>query len=138
MPLSKIIVGVGINLVVPFLGVVAFILFCQWMWKTRIQSPPFFSYFILFSIFGGWLMILLTGLFWEMSGMVSLAFIYLILIAPFATAVVAWCLRRRRTLSGFHRSAFITSIGYSILIPAIILILLLAHAMGLTGGFTSE
>ena len=138
MSLSKIIVGIGINLVVPFLGVVAFILFCGRMWKTKIQSPPFFPYFILFSVFGGWLMILLTALFWEMSGMVSLAFIYLILIAPFATAVVAWCLRRRRALSSFHRGAFIISIGYSILIPGIILILLLAHAMGLTGGFTSE
>ena len=138
MPLSKIIVGVGINLVVPFLGVVAFILFCQWMWKTRIQSPPFFSYFILFSIFGGWLVVLLTALFWESSGMAALGLFYLVLIAPFATAVVAWCLRRRRALSSFHRSAFIICIGYSILIPAIILILLLAYAMGLTGGFTSE
>jgi hypothetical protein len=118
MPLSKIIAEVGVNLVTPFLGVVAFVLLCRWMWRARIESPPFLSWFILFATFGGWLMILLTALFWEWSGMASLGFFYLVLVAPFVTAALAWSLHRRRALSGFHRSAFVASISYSGLVLA--------------------
>jgi len=113
MPLSKVIAAVGVNLVTPFFGVMAFALLCRWMWRARIQSPPFLSWFILFATFGGWLMVLLTAFFWEWSGMASLGVFYLALVAPFVTAALAWSLHRRRTLSSFHRSAFIASIGYS-------------------------
>ncbi len=66
-------------------------------------------------------MIFLTALFWEWSGMASLGFFYLVLVAPFVTAALAWSLHRRRALSGFHRSAFVASVGYSSLMLATIL-----------------
>jgi hypothetical protein len=113
MPLSKVIAAVGVNLVVPFLGVTAFVLLCRWMWRAQIESPPFFSFFILFATFGGWLMVLLTALFWEWSGMASLGVCFLAFVAPFVTAVLAWSLRQRRALSAFHKSAFYLSVGYS-------------------------
>jgi hypothetical protein len=113
MPFSKVITAIGVNLVVPFLGVIAFAFLCRWMLRAQIKSPPFFSYFILFATFGGWLMVLLTALFWEWSGMASLGVFYLAFAAPFLTAVLAWSLRLRRTLSTFHRSAFYLSLGYS-------------------------
>ena len=113
MPLSKVIAAVGGNLVVPLLGVVVFGLLCRWMCRARVPSPPFLSYFILFATFGGWLVVLLTALFWEWSGMASLGVFFLALVTPFVTAALAWSLRRRRALSSFHRSAFIASIGYS-------------------------
>jgi hypothetical protein len=50
MTFSKIIAAVGVNLVAPFLGVVAFALFYRWMWRARIQSPPFFSWFVLWLV----------------------------------------------------------------------------------------
>jgi hypothetical protein len=121
MSLSKIITGIGVNFVVPLLGVIVFVLLCRWMWRAQVQSPPFLSYFILFATFGGWLMILLTALFWEWSGMASLGFFYLVLVAPFVTAALAWSLRRRRTLSVFHQSAFVASVGYSSLVLVAIL-----------------
>jgi hypothetical protein len=83
------------------------------MRRAQIPSPPFFSYFVLFATVGGWLLVLLTALFWEWSGMASLGIFYLVLVAPFVTAALAWSLHRRRTVSGFHRSAFVASIGYS-------------------------
>jgi len=113
MPLTKIIAAVGVNLVVPLTGVVAFVLLCRWMSRARIQSPPFFSYLILFANFGGWLMVLLTALFWQWSGMASLGVFYLAFAAPFLTAVLAWNLRHRRALSAFHKSAFYLSFLYS-------------------------
>jgi hypothetical protein len=121
MPLSKIIAGLSVNLLVPFLGVMFFLSLCRWMWRAQIQSPPFLSYFILFATYGGWLMVFLTALFWEWSGMASLGVFYLVLVAPFITLVLAWRLHRRRILSVFHRSAFAASIVYSGLILVTVL-----------------
>ncbi len=58
-------------------------------------------------------MVLLTALFWEWSGMASLGFFYLVLIAPFVTAVVAISLRHSYGLSIFHRVAYVASLAYS-------------------------
>jgi hypothetical protein len=136
--LSKIIAAIGVNLVIPLLGVIAYGLLCRRMWRMQIASPPFLSYFILFATFGGWLMVLLTALFWEWSGMASLGVFYLVLIAPFLTAFLAWKLNGRRALSGFHQSAFVASISYSCLIVVAIFLLWLAYVTGLTGSFVSE
>jgi hypothetical protein len=108
-----LVAAIGVNFVVPLLGVVVFILLCRRMQRTQVQSPPFFSYFILFVTFGGWLMVFLTDLFWKWSGMASLGVFYLLFVAPLITAGAALNLRNRRALSGFHRSAYIASIAYS-------------------------
>lgn len=121
MPLSKVITAVAIHLLVPLLGVAAFFLLCRRMWRAQIPSPPFFSYFVLFGTFGGWLLVLLTALFWEWSGMASIGVFSLVLIAPFVTAAIALTLRSRRSLSAFHRSAFAASVGYSGLMLASVL-----------------
>lgn len=120
MPVSKVIAAVGVNWVTPLLGVIAFYLLCRWMWQSKIQSPPFFSYFILFATFSGLLMVLLTVLFWEWSGMASLGVFYLAFAAPLIAGGLAWRLRQRRALSTFHRSAFYLSLGYSSIIFPVI------------------
>jgi hypothetical protein len=112
MPVSKIIAGIGVNILVPLLGLLAFVLLCRRMRRAQIHSPPFSYYFILFATYGGWLMVLLTALFWEWSGMASLGVLYLVLIAPFVTAGIAFSLRSSHALSVFHRVAFIASIIY--------------------------
>ena len=113
MPLSKVITAVAIHLLVPLLGVVAFLLLCRQMSRAQIPSPPYFSCFVLFGTFGGWLLVLLTALFWEWSGIASIGVFGLVLVAPFVTAALALSLRTRRALSRFHRSAFAASVGYS-------------------------
>jgi len=107
------VAAVGIHLLVLLLGMIVFALLCRRMRRTHIPSPPFVSYFILFATFGGWLMVCLTALFWNWSGMASLGVFSLILVAPFVTAGVAFSLRNRRTLSAFHRSAYVASLAYS-------------------------
>jgi len=113
MPLSKVITAVAIHLLVPLLGVAAFLLLCRRMRRAQIPSPPFFSYFVLFGTFGGWLLVLLTALFWEWSGMASIGVFSLVLVAPLVTATLALSLWRRRALSAFHRRAFAASVAYS-------------------------
>jgi hypothetical protein len=113
MTLSHVITGIVVNIFVPLLGLIAFVLLCRRMRQTNVESPPFFYFFILFATYGGWLMVLLTALFWEWSGMASLGVFYLVLIAPFVTGGIAFSLRRRSALSVFHRVAYISSMVYS-------------------------
>ena len=113
MAVSQDIAAIGVNILVPLLGVILFVLLCRRIRRARIQPPPFVQYFILFVAYGGWLMVLLTALFWEWSGIASLGFFYLVLIAPFLTAGAAFSLRRRYASSVFHRVAFIASLVYS-------------------------
>jgi len=104
---------IGVNLLAPALGVIVFVLLCRRMQRMNIQSSPDVQCAFLFLTYGGWLMVLLTGLFWEWSGIASLGAFYLILVAPFVMAGVALSLRRSYGLSVFHRVAFIASIVYS-------------------------
>jgi hypothetical protein len=113
MPASKVVAAIGVNILVPLVGVVAFVLLCRRMSRTHLQSPPFFPYFILFATTGGWLVVFLTALFWEWSGMASLGVFYLVFVAPFVTAGAAFSLRQSVTLSVFHRVAYVASIVYS-------------------------
>jgi len=113
MPVSKVIAAVGVNFLAPLLGVIVFVLLCRRMRRAQIQPPLDAQYFLLLVTYGGWLMVLLTDLFWEWSGMASLGVFYLVLIAPFVTAGVAFNLRSRRSLSIFHRVAYTASIVYS-------------------------
>ena len=77
------------------------------------MSPPTIPFFILFATFGGWLLVVLTAWLWEWSGMSSIGMIYLILVAPVVTTVMFWNLRSQRTLSAFHRCAFVLSGTYT-------------------------
>jgi hypothetical protein len=106
-------VGLVINLLVPLLGVVVFGLLCRRMNRAAVPSPPYFAYFILFSVFGGWLVTALTVLFWMWSGMSSVGMLYLVGIAPFITALLAFRLRKQRTISSFHSWAYIVGLAYS-------------------------
>jgi hypothetical protein len=112
MPVSRDIAAIGVNLLVPLLGLIVFVLLCRWMNRANIQSPPYVQYAFLFLSYGGWLMVLLTSLFWEWSGMASLGVFYLVLAAPFVMAGAALSLRRSYVMSVFHRVAFIASITY--------------------------
>lgn len=113
MPISKMVAAISVNFLVPLLGVIVFALLCRKMSRMDLQSPPFFSYFILFATIGGWLVVFLTAFFWEWSGMASLGFVYLVFVAPLLTAGAAFSLRHCVALSVFHRVAYIASIVYS-------------------------
>jgi hypothetical protein len=114
MTVSELATAVGIHLLVPFAGVIGFVFLCRRMFLESIPSPPYFSWFVLFGTFGGWLLVVLTALFWKWSGMASIGIFALALVAPFVTAALAWSLRSRRALSRFHRRAFTASVAYSL------------------------
>ena len=119
MTLDRLLTAIAIHLLVPLAGLTVFCWLCFRMSRAGIPEPPFIAYFILFATLGGWVLIALTALFWEWSGMATLGLFYLVLAAPFVTAVLAWRLRSRRGLSAFHKGAFLASAVYSSFIVAL-------------------
>jgi hypothetical protein len=110
---SEIIIAVTIHLLVPLIGLVVFLLLCRRMSRRKIPSPPYYTYFTLFAAFGGWLLVLLTGLFWEWSGMASLGVFSLTLVFPIVTAFQSEGLRYSRKVSLYHQCAYAGCIAYS-------------------------
>jgi hypothetical protein len=74
------------------------------------------AYFVIFFVYGGLLMVALTSLFWEWSGMASIGTFFLITIAPFIMLVLAMVLWPSRTKNKFHRYAFSLSAIYALIV----------------------
>ncbi len=67
------------------------------------------------------MLVVLTALFWEWSGLASIGVFYLLLVAPLVTAAFAMTLRRQRAVSAYHRNVFVVSIGYTGLMLVLVL-----------------
>src|ERR1700684_127471 len=115
MSTLQIIAGVGVNLLTPLVGVFAFARFCIIMGDRDVQSPPYLPIFFLFAHLGGWLMVLLTALFWVWSGMASIGVFYLLALSPFVSLGMVLSLRHRRSVSVFHRLAYRLNAAYAVL-----------------------
>ena len=59
-------------------------------------------YFLIHVFYGGLLLIVLTALFWEWSGMASLGFFACVFLGPVILLFQAWWLRKRMRESRFH------------------------------------
>jgi hypothetical protein len=119
--LMEIVTAILIHLVVPLIGLSVFLRLRHKMLEAEIENPPVIPLFIIFATYGGWLMIVLTLLFWYWSGMALLGALYLMFLAPLVMIVVAvWSYRNRR-LSRYHYGSFLASAGYPIIPFAVIL-----------------
>ncbi|MBP6391438.1 MAG: hypothetical protein KA175_06635 [Flavobacteriales bacterium] len=101
-----------IHVVLPLLGIAAYLLLARRMSREHVDRPPNFEWFVVFFVYGGALQLALTVLFWKWSGMTSLGAAFLILLAPFIMGGIAFSLRKRRTTSVYHNHAFRWSLVY--------------------------
>ena len=107
--IMEVVKAILIHLAVPFAGVQAFLWLRNQMRAAQIERPPVIPLFIIFATYGGWVILVLTLLFWYWSGMALLGLIYLIFIAPVVMIVLAAQLYRQRRLSRYHFGSFIAS-----------------------------
>jgi hypothetical protein len=108
----EFVVTILIYLVVPVIGLKLYFFLCQRMKDSNVESPPLAPLFLLFVSYGGWLLVILTSLFWKWSGMATLGIAYLVLLAPIIMLILTLLLFRQRKLSIYHRSTFVASIAY--------------------------
>jgi len=101
-----------IHLIVPLIGLGLFEFLRRRMYRENIGSPPNIEIFVLFVCYGGWLLVILTGLFWFWSGMASLGFFFLLAIAPLFLLGCSYRLFLHRKISKYHLIALYASILY--------------------------
>lgn len=114
--------ALGVNFVPPLLGLLLYLRLCKRMYAARITEPPTKILFLVFVTYGGWLMIVLTALFWMVSGMVTLGLAHLVMVAPIVMAVAAWLLRKRRKETNFHGVLFALCAAYPLVVFPFLLI----------------
>lgn len=121
MTIKEIIITLLIHLIITALGLFLFLKLISKMKSEKIISPPILEYFIIFSTYGGLLLVILTSLFWKWSGLASLGTFYLILGAPFLLGFIAYQQYKKRKISKYHLKAFQISILYFIVVPVLVL-----------------
>jgi hypothetical protein len=114
------LVGMLINFGVPLAGLLAFMRLRDDMRDAEIEHPPTIPLFIIFATYGGWLLMVLTILFWYWSGMATLGLLYLIFIAPIVMTVMAVRLSHDRFASRYHYGSFVASGIYPCLIVLLV------------------
>ena len=117
MSADEIVRAAAIHLGTPALGVTLYVWLCVRM-RRATPEPPYLTYFFLFATVGGWLLIVLTELFWVWSGMASLGTFFLLLVSPFLAAGFAFFMYPERTDSGFHRWAVRLCVAYACVVFA--------------------
>ena len=117
----EIFIAVFIHLLVPLAGLSAYLLLVNKM-RRQCSDAPVVSPFLVFAIYGGVLLLLLTSLFWYWSGMASLGSAFLLVVAPFIMLGVAMRLRAKKQISKYHRAVFYAAAFYPALVFPVLLL----------------
>jgi hypothetical protein len=113
----EIFTFVIIHLVIPAIGLIAYLKLVRRMKTEQIPSPPNNEFFIIFSTYGGLLLIVLTSFFGAWSGMASLGMAYLIGVAPIVCIILAIRNRKSKQSSKYRTLVFKLSLVYFIVTP---------------------
>jgi len=118
------LIPIAIYVLVPFGGLRLYQAVNARMGRMNVPDPPRVVLGILFFTYGGWLLVILTDIFWYWSALASLGVLYLIAVAPVVVAGTTARLYLIRNLSGFHKLAFAGSVAYVILSVAALAVLM--------------
>ena len=113
------IIPIVIYLVVPIVGILAYLKIYRDIERKEIPYAPYIPIFILFFAYGGWLVFILTALFWEMSGMSALGYFVLMIPAPLVMIGCITWLYQHREKSTYHTYSLGASCFYVIFVAII-------------------
>jgi hypothetical protein len=117
MTTIEIITAIVIHLLIPFLGLLTYILLIRKIKKEKISNPPNLDFFLFFATYVGLLLVMLTTVFWEWSGMASLGTFYLIIGGPIVMGIIAYRNYRNKGLSKYHILAYKAGLFYFLITP---------------------
>lgn len=122
MTVLEILIGIYIHLIVPMAGLIVYRRLVRKMRTENVPHPPVADMFLVFVNYGGLLLILLTSFIWYWSGMASLGMSYLLLVAPFVMAGIAYRNYNSRRLSSYHNAMFKAGLLYFLVLPTAMLL----------------
>ncbi len=89
--------------------------------REEIDDPPYFSMFFLFYLYGGVLVIILTSLFWKLSGMTAILTFFLMLAGPVITGIIAIYNTKKKNDSVYHKWVFYSSASYAVVFAGLLI-----------------
>jgi hypothetical protein len=104
-----------IYLILPVTGLLCFLRLRRKMETVKIPKAPIVELFIIFASYGGLLLVVLTALFLQWSGMASFGMFYLILGAPVVMGIIAFRHRRTKLISIYHKWTYLAAILYFVI-----------------------
>lgn len=123
--MKNIFLAILIHVIIPLIGIIFFLFLRKKIKEERIVNPPIAAFFILFATYGGLLMVTITTLFWQWSGLASLGSLYLVLVAPIIMIFLAHIMKKNKMNSKYHELIYYLSTSYFIIAPLTFLILFL-------------
>jgi hypothetical protein len=117
---SRLETFAAIHLVVPAMGVVEFVALLWRMRRAGVGRALGVPYFLIHVFYGGLLLIVLTALFWEWSGLASLGVFACVFLGPVILSLQAWRLRKGMRDSRFHAVAIVLSALYPLCLAALV------------------
>lgn len=121
------IAGYGINIVLPILGVLLFLVVNGKMYEILQEYSPTVGLFLIFACYGGILWGGLTSIFWKYSGMAGIGFAFMIGILPIASIAYYIKFHKMSSESRYHHWILKGLIAYPLIIFLFILIALTIH-----------
>lgn len=125
MTTTQIISALTIHFILPLTGLLWFLRLRKQMKNENIPNAPTTELFIIFSTYGGLLLVALTTFFWLWSGMASLGTFYLILAAPIVMGIIAYRHRTTRKISKYHNWTYLSGLLYFAIAPVTFFVLFL-------------
>ena len=123
MTLKEIIIALIIHFIIPLIGLISYKKLTKRMKSENLSKSSNLELFIIFFTYGGLLLVVLTSLFWKWSGMSSLGFLYLILIAPFLMGMIAYKNIKMKGNSIYYNYIHKVALFYFLIAPLTFLIL---------------
>jgi len=101
-----------IYFITPLIGLICYLKINSQMKKEKIAEAPTIALFVIFITYGGFLLVILTEVFWKWSALASIGAFYLALVAPIVMGAIAVYYRKKRMTSKYHCWTFISSASY--------------------------
>ena len=114
---KDIFIALIIHLIIPLTGLLFFLRIKRQMKIENIINAPTHELFIIFSTYGGLVLVLLTTLFWKWSGMASIGTFYLSIIAPILMILVCYRQFKFKNKSYYNLIAFWAGLLYFLIAP---------------------
>ncbi len=121
--------AIFIHLIVPISGVLFYLRIVKKLGEDERIDNLKIPLFFIFLHFGGWLLVILTVIFWEVSGMFAIGFIYLLTFAPIIMFGLSVWLFPNREKTKMHKICFWLSSVYTVLAVSFFSVIIIANTL---------
>lgn len=125
--MQQILTAIILFLVIPAFGVAFFLNIYIDMKARKVVRAPVPDLFLVFATYGGLVILILTALIGEWSGLASLGTVYLGFGAPIVMGCIMYRQKKNLSVSQYHLWTFRVALLYFVVAPSLFIFLFLAE-----------